>query len=60
MGEIVRFMPKPELERLRLVRQAHAIYESVFPTSAASEPRHAVSADGAAGGANLNSDDDWS
>jgi hypothetical protein len=33
MGEVVRFVPKSELERNRLVREARAIYESVFPTS---------------------------
>ncbi len=31
MGEIVRFVPKAELERARLVREARAIYERVFP-----------------------------
>jgi len=31
MGEIVRFIPKTELERARLIREARAIYESVFP-----------------------------
>jgi hypothetical protein len=32
MGEVVRFVPKPELERARLIREARAIYESIFPT----------------------------
>ena len=31
MGEIVRFIPKSELERARLIREARAIYESIFP-----------------------------
>lgn len=31
MGEIVGFVPKSELERLRLVREARAIYDSIFP-----------------------------
>ncbi len=31
MGEIVRFVPKAELERARMIREARAIYESVFP-----------------------------
>jgi len=31
MGEVIRFIPKPELERARLVREARAIYESIFP-----------------------------
>jgi hypothetical protein len=31
MGEIIRFVPKSERERARLIRQARAIYDSVFP-----------------------------
>ena len=31
MGEIIRFVPKSELERARLVREARAIYDSIFP-----------------------------
>ena len=32
MGEVVRFIPKSELDRARLIREARAIYESIFPT----------------------------
>jgi len=32
MGEVVRFVPKSELERVRLIQEARAIYESIFPT----------------------------
>jgi hypothetical protein len=32
MGEVVRFIPKSELERARLIREARAKYESIFPT----------------------------
>jgi hypothetical protein len=40
MGEIVRFVPKSELERARLIREARAMYESVFPPAdRASEPQ---------------------
>ena len=31
MGEIVGFVPKSELERVRLIREARAIYDSIFP-----------------------------
>ena len=31
MGEVIRFIPKAERERLRLIREARAIYDSVFP-----------------------------
>jgi hypothetical protein len=41
MGEVIRFIPKSELERARLVREARAIYDSIFP------PADAVSEQGA-------------
>ncbi|MBH5397316.1 hypothetical protein HZZ13_05850 [Bradyrhizobium sp. CNPSo 4010] len=31
MGEIVRFVSKSELEKARLIREARAIYDSIFP-----------------------------
>jgi hypothetical protein len=31
MGEIIRFVPKSERERARLMREARAIYGSIFP-----------------------------
>lgn len=34
VGEIVRLIPKSELERARLIREARAIYDSIFPASA--------------------------
>ena len=37
MGEVVRFVPKSELERARLIREARAIYDSIFPQEPASE-----------------------
>jgi hypothetical protein len=40
MGEIVRLIPKSELERTRLIREARAIYETIFPSAnPATEPR---------------------
>ena len=33
MGEVIRFIPKSERERARLIREARAIYDSVFPPS---------------------------
>ena len=33
MGEVIRFIPKAERERLRLIREARAAYDSVFPSS---------------------------
>ena len=34
MSEIVRFVPKSELERARLIAEARAIYDSIFPPAA--------------------------
>src|SRR6266851_8852949 len=33
MGEVIRFVSKAERERLRLIREARAMYDSVFPSS---------------------------
>ena len=32
MGEVVQFIPKRDLERARLIQQARAVYEGIFPT----------------------------
>lgn len=38
MGQIVQFVSKSERERLRLIQEARAIYDSIFPPDdAASE-----------------------
>jgi hypothetical protein len=39
MGEVIRFVPRSELERARLVQEARAIYDSIFP------PADAISED---------------
>ena len=33
MGEVLRFVPKSERERARLIREARAIYDSIFPSA---------------------------
>ena len=33
MGEVIRFIPKSERERARLIREARTIYDNVFPPS---------------------------
>ncbi len=40
MGEVIRFVPRSELERTRLVREARATYDSIFP------PADAISENG--------------
>jgi hypothetical protein len=32
LGEVVQFITKRDLERARLIQEARAIYESIFPT----------------------------
>jgi hypothetical protein len=45
MSEIIRFAPKSEHERVRLIREARAIYDSIFPpTGPVSEQRADASA----------------
>ena len=42
VGQVIRFVPKSELERARLIRQARAIYESIFPSDdAVASTQHA-------------------
>jgi len=36
MGEVIRFVSKAERERLRLIQESRAIYDSVFPSQAVS------------------------
>jgi hypothetical protein len=32
LGEVVQFITKRDLERARLIQEARAIYEGIFPT----------------------------
>ena len=31
MGEVIRFVPKSEREQIRLIREARANYDNIFP-----------------------------
>jgi hypothetical protein len=33
MGKVIRFIPKSERERVLLIREARAIYDSIFPSA---------------------------
>jgi hypothetical protein len=35
LSEVIRFVSKSDLERARLIREARAIYESIFPPAVA-------------------------
>ncbi|MEY9223983.1 hypothetical protein [Bradyrhizobium ottawaense] len=41
MTNVVRFASKSELERQRLIREARAIYDSIFPPDAPCRRRRA-------------------
>jgi hypothetical protein len=59
MGEVIQFIPKSERERIRLIREARAIYESIFPSAdAVGDQRHRPSTSRAVGGSNAPSRDD--
>jgi hypothetical protein len=47
VSDVVRFVPKSELERARLIREARAIYDSIFPPADSDRaPREADKAPG--------------
>jgi hypothetical protein len=55
MGEVVQFVPRAERERIRLIREARAIYDSIFPPAEpAADPGATTSARHAAGWAHGN------
>jgi hypothetical protein len=39
MGEVIRFVSKAELERARLIREARARYDSIFPPAESGQQR---------------------
>jgi hypothetical protein len=58
MGEVIQFVSKSERERLRLIREARALYESVFPPSSPrGERRDGGPAAHEAAGAGIRRDD---
>jgi hypothetical protein len=57
MGEIIRFIPKSERERARLIREARAIYRSIFPQDPVSAQQDKASASHAADGADAHRSD---
>ena len=55
MGEVIRFVPKSERERARLIREARAIYDRIFPArDPVSEQQERVQASHAISGANAH------
>jgi hypothetical protein len=55
MGEIIRFVPKSERERSRLIREARAAYDIIFPPVVpVSEQQNEATVSHAVSGANAN------
>ena len=52
MGEVVRFVPKSERERARLIGEARAIYDSIFPPVDAVSEKDKATASHVVSGAN--------
>jgi hypothetical protein len=43
MAEIIRFVSKAERERIRLIQEARARYESIFPSADVVDDPHSAS-----------------
>ena len=58
MGEVIRFISKAERERARLIREARARYEQIFPSEHAErEQRDKEPVSHVVGSANANRND---
>jgi hypothetical protein len=57
MGEVIRFVSRSERERARLIREAHAIYDSIFPADPVNEKPNKAAASQTLGGANARHSD---
>lgn len=43
MGEVIQFVSKAERERIRLIRDARALYDSIFPPADTGQQDDSVS-----------------
>ena len=58
MGEIIRFVPKSERQRASLIREARAVYDSIFlPADPVSEKQNKAPVSLTVGGANAHRSD---
>jgi len=53
MGQIIQFVSKSERERLRLIQEARAIYDSIFPSDPAGAQQDKAAAIGRAAGSDV-------
>jgi len=54
MGELIRFVPKSERERARSIREARAIYDSIFPPADPVSEKQNKAVDHTVSGANAH------
>jgi hypothetical protein len=54
MGQVIQFVSKSERERIRLIQEARAIYDSIFPPADPVSERHDKAASGGDGVSNLS------
>ena len=58
MGKVIRFVPKSERDRARLIREARAMYDSIFPpTDPVGEKQSKASVSRTVSGANAHRSD---
>ncbi len=50
MGQVIQFVSKSERERVRLIKEARAIYDSIFPPADPAGERRDTASIGRAGG----------
>jgi len=50
MGQVIQFVSKSERERLRLIQEARAIYDSIFPSDPVGQQHDKAAIGRAAGG----------
>lgn len=50
MGQVIQFVSKSERERIRLIQEARAIYDSIFPPNNLTGEQHKATIGRAAGG----------
>ncbi|MFK4719876.1 hypothetical protein ABIE89_000976 [Bradyrhizobium niftali] len=53
MGQVIQFVSRSERERLRLIQEARAIYDSIFPPADPVSERHDTTTIGRAIGGNV-------
>jgi hypothetical protein len=54
MGQVIQFVSKSERERIRLIQEARAIYDSIFPPADPVSERHDKAAIGGDGASHLS------